>query len=423
MPAGFTYAERMIPFIYTSPTGYTFELKYDKLEREGGKKGSVNEILDSDTAVLQDQGQMSVRFPVDVYFTGDDYDLIADGFFHALSEKYTMLNPGKIIHPRWGHLRVFPMKWKQSESFISGERRANFHIEFVRINPLGGIFKTISLAISQVVGLISFLDSVSVSSYVVTTAQAIQAIGSSINSSIDTVKRFTDDLINLQPDLRDISNAIYLDGKDLLSTPSTSGSLVISQTQKMLKLPMNLEDDTFKKINSFSSIISQLAIDNSNVGDVSAEVRKNKAITFQSIAGFCVAAQNVAALSTNFTTRKSAITAIELLQSSYESFTDSIELFKVESAIIENSFSGDSSFLEYIYNIHSKTISIILQNSFSLASEVSKTISTPIDLVSLCYEFYGSIDDDILNFFIQTNSIKDNEFLELSAGREVVFYV
>jgi len=418
----FDYRARLLPFTFTAPSGATFKLKYDKLDREGGKKSSVNEILDSNSSEIQDQGNRAERFPVDVYFTGEDYDLLADGFFSALSEKYRMTRAGTLIHPRWGPLTVFPLKWQQSESFVAGQRRANFNIEFVKVYRYDGIFKTIGLAISQVVGLVELLGSGDLQSFIKNIPIAVSAIGSKLTSSLEIVKNSVTDLIHTHISVRDIVNNIHLESKDLLSDPGGNADLLIGQIQKIIKTPMEFTDDSFAKINKYTDIISNLIIENSNVGDVSDPVRKNKAIILERLAGYAVAVQCAASLSTEFKTRSSAISAIEILKSNYDSFLNAMEISRVESDL-ENSFSGDYEFLDSLYDIYTKSSAILLKNSFDLSSEVRLILSEQSDPVTLCYKYYQKVDNETLDFFFQSNSIKNSEFLELNAGREVVFYV
>ena len=43
-------------------------------------------------------------------------------------------------------------------------------------------------------------------------------------------------------------------------------------------------------------------------------------------------------------------------------------------------------------------------------------------MIDLVGELYGEIDGK-LDFFIQTNELSGDEFLEIKAGREIVYYL
>jgi len=415
------YRSRIIPFTFTAPSGATFLLSYDKVDREGGKKASVNEVLDSDVSITQDQGGTAERIPVECYFTGEDYDLVADGFYAALSERYTLEDPGFLLHPRWGLIEVFPLKWKQSENFVSGSRRANFTIEFIRVYPLGGIFEAITKGISQVVQLLSLLKSGFFESFLLNTVENIQSIGATLQASLDTVKSDILGLTSNHTDLSDRINNIYLDASDLISDVGSNVDIVISQIQDILQIPVLLEDATFSKINNYTSTINSLITDNSNVSDISNEIKKNKAMTYERLTGFAFACQCASSLYTDFKTREDAIKAIEILDESYSLFTTNLNDYKVNSNL-ETSFAGDYEFLNNLHEIYRLSVALLLEKSFSLAREFSIVLNEISDPVTLCYEYYGKVDNETLNFFFESNNISNSEFIELDKGSEVVFY-
>ena len=68
------------------------------------------------------------------------------------------------------------------------------------------------------------------------------------------------------------------------------------------------------------------------------------------------------------------------------------------------------------------TLGFLVQISFDLKQERTIIIDRPRTIVDLCYELYGSIDDQ-LDFFIMSNDLTGDEILELPQGREVRYYV
>jgi hypothetical protein len=422
--AGFDWEFRNLGIMEYIPPGsiIPIELKYDKVEREGSKKFAVSEILDSDESVMQDQGNNAQKIPVECYFVGDNYDLLADGFWYALSKRATQDSPGTLIHPRWGLIDVIPIKWKQSESFVSGIRRANFSVEFIRVDPPGGLFASIGLIAAQIISTVEFLEDLDLEGFITDVTAAVASIGDSLGSALDTVKGVADQLTNTSPGARSRANNIYLDALTLLDDPGANADLISKQIQLIARIPMTFEDDTLTKINLYRDIISKLITDTRNDGDVSEAVRRNKAIALERVAGHVVAVQNAGALSTNFKTRAEAVLAIDTLKSSYQEFVDALNAAKVEGAL-GFSFSGDHVFLDRLHEIHTRVVASILNDAFSLSSEASIVLSESSDPVSLCYSYYGSISKETIDFFVESNRIANSEFMELDAGREVKFYV
>lgn len=122
-----SWKDRLRPCVYISPSGAEFDLLFDELVREIGKKAPVTEFPGQDSGAVQDLGQTTQRFPLSVYFSGANYDLQADRFWGALREP----GPGELRHPRYGNIAVVPVSVQQSEGLVDGANRASFTIQFV----------------------------------------------------------------------------------------------------------------------------------------------------------------------------------------------------------------------------------------------------------------------------------------------------
>jgi DNA circularisation protein len=123
------WTQRLGSMLYRAPqSGGQFELLYDDLTRTGGRKAPVSEFPGQDQAAIQDLGKLTPRYPVTGYFTGADYDQVADRFWNALDET----GPGTLTHPRWGVLKVIALTKEQREQFVAGAGRAVFTVEFIQ---------------------------------------------------------------------------------------------------------------------------------------------------------------------------------------------------------------------------------------------------------------------------------------------------
>ncbi len=124
-----SYLDRLRTAKYIAPSGSIFIFKFNDLKRSGGKKAPIQEFPQQNEADVKDLGNLADRYPVELFFTGADYDQIADSFKEALAEK----GPATLLHPRWGDLSVLPLTYIQSEGFVDGMRQARFSIDFVRV--------------------------------------------------------------------------------------------------------------------------------------------------------------------------------------------------------------------------------------------------------------------------------------------------
>ncbi|KKL23760.1 hypothetical protein LCGC14_2422150, partial [marine sediment metagenome] len=127
-----SYLDRLRTAKYTSPSGSEFAFKFNDLKRSSSKKAAVHELPQQDDPSVQDLGNTAVRFAIEAFFSGENYDQVADSFWDALAEK----GPGVLQHPRWGDLSVLPLTYAQSEGFVDGMRQARFEIEFVRVGEI-----------------------------------------------------------------------------------------------------------------------------------------------------------------------------------------------------------------------------------------------------------------------------------------------
>jgi hypothetical protein len=64
----------------------------------------------------------------------------------------------------------------------------------------------------------------------------------------------------------------------------------------------------------------------------------------------------------------------------------------------------------------------LVELSFTLTQERRIVLDEARTIIDLVAELYGSVDDQ-LDFFISTNDLSGDEFTELPAGREVVYYL
>jgi hypothetical protein len=74
------------------------------------------------------------------------------------------------------------------------------------------------------------------------------------------------------------------------------------------------------------------------------------------------------------------------------------------------------------WEIVSTVIKAGLEVSFSLPVKRAQVVAKDRTILDLCNEFYASVEDDILNYFIDTNQLKKQEIIMVPKGREVIFY-
>ena len=414
------YLENLRPGKYISPGDIELDFKFDTLVRSGAKKASVTEILDSDESVAQDQGNVSDTFPMDIYFTGDEYDADADAFYVALSERYSQDKPGILIHPRWGDIPVMPISWQQSEAFVSGAKAGRFTVTFRRVFPTSFPLTDIlteSNALSNIddmkeltAGITGAMDLKQTASVIGKLRGALGIVSNSLRAiaagpegliaTFDAIQSTIDGLID------DIGNTI---------------ATVIIGIQTLMLLPGKIISETQDSINGYVDMIDSLVNSFSDENVISDTEAINNVIMLELIAGMGSAALAQTAVFTNYFSRKDGSDAIDKIADGYNKVILGIENGK-RQGLITDTYIGDHNYLSKLQDTITNINSILLNKSFDLKAEKKLILSVESDPISLCNKFYNDISNEKINFFITTNKITNDEFIEIPAGREVVFY-
>lgn len=75
---------------------------YDGVTSTVGRRSVVHEFPGRDDAEVEDLGRLAVRFELDAWLVGDDYDTQRDRLVAA----FETAGPGELVHPYWGTRRV-----------------------------------------------------------------------------------------------------------------------------------------------------------------------------------------------------------------------------------------------------------------------------------------------------------------------------
>jgi hypothetical protein len=75
-----------------------------------------------------------------------------------------------------------------------------------------------------------------------------------------------------------------------------------------------------------------------------------------------------------------------------------------------------------LYLARTQTMARLVEMSFSLYAERAIILDRPRSFIDLCAELYGDISLEKLNYFINTNNLGGDEFVEIPEGRRIVYY-
>jgi len=327
--------------------------------------------------------------------------------FNALSEK----GVSTLYHPRFGDIDVIPSSWSQSENLVNSLGRADFKIEFIKINKKTRFPSTTKAIDGEIV-----VTSSSAISKSIDNSGDILAVNSKDYSKL---KEFsTSSIDSFFSNFQEVLNA----SQDSLSNAILVSNEIVNNIDVLMSDPINL----YSKISNLISIPAQIAIKCSqkiisylnHVKSISEFVPESYAQARACIEQlfYCLGFSSQASTVGTFTSRSEVISS-----SDYYGETLSIFFSKIES--VEASVAGFSAKVDTISDI-SNSVSIsrdaLIDRAFSLKSEKRITLKsnrTPIDLV---YELTGSISG--VEELISSNKLSGNEIVLIPQGKQILYY-
>ncbi len=121
------WQDRLRTGAYNSPSGIRVLFAYEDVSRDIDKKTIGFTFPDADGTFVQDMGRTGRRYPLRMFFWGDDYDIEANAFEQALLER----GVGKLEHPIYGVIDVVPFGTiKRRDDLVTAGNQAVIEVEF-----------------------------------------------------------------------------------------------------------------------------------------------------------------------------------------------------------------------------------------------------------------------------------------------------
>ena len=411
---------------FVSPGGTESRFLFDSLTRAVGKKGADHEIADSDDSVLQDLGNRTQRYPMDVYFVGDNYDVFSDRFFASLEERYTPDAPGILYHPRWGDIPVMPFGFEQSETFTGGGVGiGRVSVEFRQTKSLtypatDGLSQ--SLVDAETDQLRDMVDT-SAGEIAVPDATAYARFRSGMQSVITTVTDAIDAVSDVIEDAQSEADAFTQDvysALDALSSPAIImgqiSGLVFGLADSVLSVPGRVTAYVDMTLGAIESLATRGRL------LIGLDDKRQNAETLQAVGCLLTAATATAILNQRYETRDDVGAAVDSLVAVTTALGDAIGAGAADvPGLVSGAYIPDHNLLSTLADIATTTMQLSINRAFDLKAKKTLRLTEPSDALTITAREYGDLSR--LDFFLRTNRITGNEFIEIPAGREVVVYV
>lgn len=410
--------DRIREAAYTSPSGERLTFGYENVSKKVDKKTTGFEFPDADGTFVQDLGHTGRKYPLRVFFWGDDYDQEADAFEAALLERGT----GKLEHPIYGTVDVVPFGTiTRRDDLKTGANQAILEITLwetiglvypsSQADPASAVLaaveeynEAVSAEFEEVTNLDSGVDTV-------TFENDYQALLDSASSGLQAVADVQDDVRKQFDAVVDSINQ----GIDILiAQPLTLAFQTAIMIQSPARALANIEarltayGDLANSIISGDSAVVEPSIDNSS---------SNKFHTNDLYASTYVTGSVVSVVNNQFTTKTEALQAADAVLTQ---LADVVEWRDNNFQALGEVDTGAA--YQQLQEAVALTAGFLVEISFSLKQERTIVLDRNRTIIDLAAELYGSVDDQ-LDFLINSNNLSGSEILELPRGREIVYYV
>ena len=410
--------DRIREAAYTSPSGTRIVFAYENVSKTVDKKTTGFEFPDADGTYVQDLGHSGRRYPLRVFFWGDDYDQEAEVFETALLERGT----GKLEHPVYGSVDVVPFGTvTRRDDLKTSANQAIVEITFwetigllypaSQTDPASSVLSAVDEYNTAAAD--SFSDALGLDTAIerVTLENSYQALLGSASDGLQAIADVQDDVRQQFDAIVDSVNQ----GIDvLISDPLT----LAFQTTQLIQAPARALANIEARLDAYRNLASSIISGDGAVGDPGNDSRNsNKFHTDDLYASSYVTGSVVSVVNNQFVTKTEALQAAELV---LDQLDDVVEWRDANYESLEQVDTGSA--YQKLQEAVALTAGFLVEISFSLKQERRIVLDRNHTIVDLAAELYGTIDEE-LDFLISTNDLSGSEILELPRGREIVYYV
>lgn len=409
--------------ILVSPEGNSFEALWRGNPRTVEKKLGIFLYPKVKGAVIQDLDINATRYPLTIYFEGENHDLEGERFFSACGESGTW----DIIHPVKGDLTLQLVSASESITPIENGNMTQFDTEW--IEPLDEEVVVSAAALQAETE--SSVDDVNEASsnqlnsnILQTSASAIKKFQSSVEAIKSKVESTLKPIYEASAEINAQMSAVKRGIDDTLSVIPIDVISIAGQIQNLIQLPALAISDIQARLSAYRSFVDSIIGDDFE-GDGLAgrnEIASNEI----ALVSVMAAASELTALGETLNRTQ----AIDFIESNLVMYDDIInyldnaqELFITEK-IDEQYFSQSESFSKLSTTVALST-AFLLRSIFDLSVEKRIKLKKHRAPIEITITEYGSLgdNDENFDFFIATNELNGDEILILPPGREVVVYV
>ncbi len=436
------WQDRIREAAYRSPSGIRTVFIYENVERTVEKKTTAFDFPDTDGTLVQDLGHKGRRYPLRIFFTGDNHDLEAAAFEKTLLEK----GVGVLEHPTYGTVDVVPFgEIKQRDDLKTRANQSVFEVTFFA--TLGAAYPTATsdgpaevLTVNEdynAAAAAELEEGVIIADQFEEVTFRDQYNGF-LDSVEDNLAAVAETQKSIEQEFNAINDSINRGIDVLIAEPLT----LAFQTLALIKAPARAVTQIQARLDGYSNLASSIlaggqsristdqnrppqTISPTNDNRAPNELASRKLFAQGAVSGQ-VESTMLAVQNGGYNTQAEAISAAEQLLDLMDTVTDWTDdnYRQLDGTTLDNRPVVDTGgAYQKLQEAVARAAGELIDASFGLATERRFKLDKPRALFSIVGQYYGNVDEETLDFFINTNDLTGSEILEVPRGREVVVYV
>ena len=433
---------RLIGAEYTSPSGKTLQYEYADVSVTGRNKTSAFDFCDADGTYVQHRGTASRVFPLRMFFSGDDYDVVANAFELMIGER----GVSKLYHPMYGLIDVVPFgRWRRIDRLVNGANYATFEMTFMR--TIGIIYPTAqddpqaetqkAVAAYNAAFAIQFPDKTDLDS-ALEEQSFLDKYNSLVKKASNVLKVIADKQQDVANDFQDIVDSINAGIDVLIADPLT----LAFQTQILLGAPARALTDIRARLDAYKNLAGDIFSASDSIanpvfdgpgspgspgfGPGNDSQSPNTFHLYDLFVTGAVVGTILSSINNEFETATGALNAADeilaLADQAFEWQDDNYQSIGSSNFSTQSNTDTGEGYQE-LQKAVALITGFLVDISFDLKQERVITLDRDRTIIDLSAELYKDVGDAAIDRIIENNDLNGPEILELPRGKQIVYYV
>jgi hypothetical protein len=398
------------PFTISTGSGRTFTFAWRNASRQVEFNYVEFEFPNLPGTLVQRGEVKGTRYPIEIYFQGDDHLDEAERFRAAASDK----RPWTISHPFYGTITAHPISLNFDNTQLNVTKITGTLLETItQDNPKSVIIPADKIKFNhgelKTTFGISFVTDIpspgtkEKNSLIKNVGEAYNQVKNRISDTLDAEEYFN---------AFNEANAAILEATDFPLE-------CITKVQAIINQPFQFSDSVKNRVNMLVSQFNRLR------ESVETITGKNDKKIYENNQGITVSAACAAAVTDpDYENSNDVVSIIDIITNIFDNYLEDLDGLQSDNGGDPESYIPDAASLRALNDIVNFTLSNLYDIALNSKQERSVILEDDSNVILLAHRFYGlQADDSTIDQIINNNNIGLNELLGIRKGRRIIYYV